>query len=72
MRITVILVCHELEVLPACCGRVVVLRDGGVIADGRPGDVLSTERITSLYGPGLGVVQSAGRWIVVPEEASHA
>ena len=66
MRLTVMLVCHELEVLPASCGRVVVLDAGRIIDDGPPEDVLSTDMITSLYGPGLAVVRSAGRWAVVP------
>jgi iron complex transport system ATP-binding protein len=66
MQLTVVLVCHELEVLPACCGRVVVLDDGRIVDDGRPGDVLSTNMIASLYGPGLAVIQIAGRWAVVP------
>ena len=72
VRLTVVLVCHELEVLPACCGRVVVLDDGRVIDDGPPDEVLSTDMIASLYGPGLTVVRSAGRWAVVPGEVAHA
>jgi iron complex transport system ATP-binding protein len=73
MRLTVVLVCHELEALPASCGRVVVLSNGQVIADGLPGEVLSTAMIESLYGPGLSVVRGAGRWAVVPGgEAVHA
>jgi iron complex transport system ATP-binding protein len=72
MGLTVVLVCHELEVLPACCGRVVVLAAGRVVADGPPGEVLSTDMIASLYGPGLSVIRSAGRWAVVPGEAAHA
>ena len=72
MRLTVVLVCHELEVLPACCGRVVVLDDGRLIDDGPPDEVLSTAMIESLYGPGLSVLRSAGRWTVVPGEAVHA
>ena len=72
MPLTVILVCHELEVLPTCCGRVVILDAGRIVADGPPDEVLSTDMIASLYGPGLAVVRSAGRWAVVPGEAAHA
>ncbi len=71
MPLTVTLVCHELEVLPPCCGRVVVLERGGVVADGACEEVLTTELIEELYGPGLGVVSSAGRWIVAPGEAGR-
>lgn len=78
-NLTILLVCHELEVLPGCCGRVVLLDAGRAIADGPPDDMLSTGRIASLYGPGLDLLHNAGRWAVVPAgatdrsgEASHA
>ena len=70
--VTVLLVCHELEVLPACCQRVVLLRDGQVVADAKPADVLTTARVSDLYGPGLSVVERDGRWAVVPGGSSHA
>jgi len=70
--LTVILVCHELEVIPACCGRVIVLNAGRIMADGQPDHVLSTDLITSLYGPGLAVARSAGRWAVIPSELVDA
>ena len=78
--IAVILVCHELEVLPAGCGRVVVLDAGRVVADGPPESTLSTALVASLYGADLAVARNGGRWAVVPagaagagaEEAGHA
>jgi len=70
--LTVLLVCHELEVIPACCDRIVVLDEGRIAADGTPREVLSTERIASLYGPGLGVIHNVGRWAVVPGRAARA
>jgi len=72
LQLTVVLVCHELEVLPPSCGRIVILDDGGIVADGPPDGVLSTQRIASLYGPGLDVLHGRGRWTVVPGEAVHA
>ncbi len=69
---TIVLVCHELEVLPACCDRVLLLKSGRIAADGSPGEVLSTQTVTSLYGPGLGVLQTAGRFAVVPREMGRA
>ncbi len=65
-RLTVILVCHELEVLPPACGRVVVLRDGRLLADGPPDAVLHDGLMAELYGPGLSVRHQAGRHLVVP------
>jgi iron complex transport system ATP-binding protein len=70
--VTVLLVCHELEVLPACCQRVVLLREGRIAADAEPGDVLTTATVSDLYGPGLSVVERDGRWAVVPGGSNHA
>ncbi len=64
--LTVVLVCHELEVLPPCCRRVTVLKDGRVLADAPPAEALSAERIEALYGPGLSVHAAGGRLAVVP------
>ncbi len=64
--LTTLLVCHELEVLPAACQRVVLLADGRVVADGPPGAVLTDERVAALYGPGLRAVHAGGRYAVVP------
>ncbi|HOW69867.1 MAG TPA: ABC transporter ATP-binding protein [Phycisphaerae bacterium] len=70
--LTVVLVCHELEVLPPCCRRVVILDQGEVVADGSPELVLTGSRIESVYGPGLSVWHQGGRHVVVPAEVSRA
>lgn len=70
--LTMVLVCHELEVLPRCCRRVVMLDRGAVVADGSPEEVLSVSRIESVYGPGLSVLHQAGRHAVLPAEMSRA
>lgn len=65
-RPTVILVCHELEVLPKSCRRLVLLRDGQVRAQGTPEEVLTPACVADLYGPGLRVWHADGRHAVVP------
>jgi len=64
--LTILLVCHELEVIPRGCHRLLVLDRGRPIASGRPEDVLTEERIERLYGRGLRIVRSRGRHAVVP------
>ena len=66
INLTVVLVCHELEVIPPCCRRTVLLEAGQITADGMPAEVLTNERIASLYGGGLAVVHDAGRHAVIP------
>lgn len=71
MRLTILLVCHELEVLPPGCERIAVLQDGHLIADGSPESVITDEFIRAMYGDRLSVVRLAGRHAVVPG-AAHA
>jgi ABC-type cobalamin/Fe3+-siderophores transport system ATPase subunit len=66
--VTIVLVCHEIEVVPAACRRVVVLIDGAVDADGPPERVLRGPRIDQLYGPGL-TVRHGRRHALVPSDA---
>jgi ABC-type cobalamin/Fe3+-siderophores transport system ATPase subunit len=71
-HITVIMVCHELEALPPCCRRVVILDTGRIIADGGPVEIFTDERIRMLYGEGLTVMHNSGRYAVVPKGACNA
>jgi iron complex transport system ATP-binding protein len=69
-HLTVVLVCHELEVIPPCAGRLLLLTDGRVAAAGRPEQVLTAERIRALYGAGLTLVRRGRRLTVVPAEGA--
>jgi iron complex transport system ATP-binding protein len=61
-----VLVCHELEVLPPCCQRVVLLDQGRIIGVGAPEEVFTGQRVATLYGPGLRAVHGGGRHAVIP------
>jgi iron complex transport system ATP-binding protein len=65
-RISVVLVCHELEVLPPACRHVILLEAGRVAATGSPEAVFTAERVTRLYGATLRPVHEGGRHAVVP------
>lgn len=66
-RLTVVLVCHELEVLPGCCKRVILLDQGRVLATGTPENVFTDPQVAALYGPGLSVFHQNGRHAVIPQ-----
>jgi iron complex transport system ATP-binding protein len=66
-RLAVVLVCHELEVLPACCKRVILLDQGRVLATGTPEDIFTDPQVAALYGPGLSVFHQNGRHAVIPQ-----
>jgi len=65
-RISVVLVCHELEVLPEACRHVILLEAGHVAAIGEPEVVFTTDRVSQLYDASLRVVHQGGRHAVVP------
>jgi ABC-type cobalamin/Fe3+-siderophores transport system ATPase subunit len=67
----ILLVCHELEVLPTACRHLVLLDQGRVTATGTPEQVFTGERVTSLYGAGLRVIHEHGRHAVVPQGGAH-
>jgi len=71
-RLTIVLVCHELEAVPACVGRLVILNEGRLLADGPPQEVLDSPRLKMLYGARLKLYQSGGRYAVVPDREEPA
>jgi iron complex transport system ATP-binding protein len=66
LGLTIILVCHELEAIPTCSQRLLVLQDGAIIADGQPEDVLTCQLVEALYGSRLRLVGAGGRYAAVP------
>ena len=70
-RISVLLVCHELEVLSPACRKVILLECGRVSASGSPETVYTTARVSQLYGAGLRAVHEGGRHAVVPGGSAH-
>ncbi len=47
---TVLCVSHDVNLASLYCDRLVLLRDGMVADEGRPGDVITPERIKEVYG----------------------
>lgn len=70
-HISVVIVCHELEVIPPSCRQVVLLDRGRMVAAGLPETVFTRERVTRLYGAGLRPEHRGGRHAVVPGGSAH-
>lgn len=68
-RLSVVLVCHELEVLPPACRQVILLEDGRISASGEPETIFTSQRVSALYGVNLHAVHRGGRHGVLPGEA---
>lgn len=63
---TLVLVTHHPGEIPPGIGRVVLLKDGHVFADGAKRQVLTSSRLSELYGVDLRVKWSAGWCDVKP------
>jgi len=58
---TVVMVTHDVDRLPSCCNRVLLLRGGRAVGMGEPEEVLTSGMLSSLYGCPMEVVVRAGR-----------
>lgn len=70
----VLVVLHDLTLAASTCDRVVLLADGHVIATGPPDEVITSEHVASMYGPGVAVLRHPedGRPLVVPSLAPRS
>jgi len=64
--ITVLLVTHDISLLPRSCERVLVLANGRLCADGPARRVLAPETLSAVYGTPVDVERLAGRHYVIP------
>jgi ABC-type cobalamin/Fe3+-siderophores transport system ATPase subunit len=56
-RLTTLFVTHDLDALPHTCDRVVLMKDGLIIADGPPDRLISSESLSRLYNMPSSVVE---------------
>ena len=65
--VTVVVSTHDLAFAGALCQRVLLLRDGVVLAEGTTDETLTAENVRRLYGVEVDVLQHAsGRRVLVP------
>ncbi|WP_129659778.1 heme ABC transporter ATP-binding protein [Rothia uropygialis] len=69
----VVVVLHDLDVAAAYADRVVLFRKGRVTASGCPEEVMTTERLSDVYGWPIEVLRHprTGRLLVIPERQGH-
>jgi len=60
---TVVIVSHHLDELPRSIDQVVVLKDGRVIGDGPPEEMLTSQRLSRLFDCHIDVLRNNGRYI---------
>ncbi|MBI1385168.1 MAG: ATP-binding cassette domain-containing protein [Rhizobiales bacterium] len=65
---TILLTIHELHLAARWCDRLLLLHEQRVVADGRPAEVLTRERVAAVYGCDVHLGQSAdGALLVIPQ-----
>ena len=47
--LTTLFVTHDLDAMPHTCDRVVLMKDGLIVGDGAPEEMISTGRLSSLF-----------------------
>jgi len=64
--LTILSTMHDLTLAGQYADRLVLLDRGAVVAEGAPGDVLSTENVAAYYGAAVRVVEEDGHVFVLP------
>ncbi len=59
--VTVLVADHHLNLVAASCDRMLVLHEGGLFADGPPGEIVTEEMIASVFHARLRVLRERGR-----------
>ena len=65
-KLTVVMTMHDLSLASQYSDRVFLLGEGKIAAHGRPQDVLDSERLSSLYGARIAVLEVDGHIVVIP------
>jgi ABC-type cobalamin/Fe3+-siderophores transport system ATPase subunit len=66
-RLTTLFVTHDLDALPHACDRVILMKGGLIVGDGRPDRVVTAQALSNLYDLPASVVEER-RPHVHPEE----
>jgi iron complex transport system ATP-binding protein len=62
--LTVIVVLHDVDLAARFCDRLVALKSGQLVADGRPREIMDSGILESIYGVPMGVMERApGQWV---------
>lgn len=64
--VSVVLVTHHINEIPPEISRIVLLKDGEVVADGNKRDVLTQARLVALYGTPLRLLEADGYFVALP------
>ena len=64
--VSLVIVTHHLDEIPAEVERIVLLKNGRILADGKPGEVLTNDELSAAYDTPVEVLEAGGRYFAVP------
>lgn len=62
---TIVLVIHDINIAAAYSDRIIAMKDGQIIADGTPADIMCTEVLREVYDMDMQVTQVSGRYVAL-------
>jgi len=69
-KIAMIWVSHELDSLPSCCKKILLINNGKIHADGLIDETITGEKIQNLYGCRVDIHKTNGRYFAIPSMTS--
>jgi len=64
--ISVVYVLHDLNLALCYCDQIALLKDGKLVAQGEPPDVLTKERLEDVYATRLHMIEDGGQTFILP------
>ena len=62
---TIVLVIHDINIAAAYSDRIVAMKDGRIVADGAPSEIMTTDVLRSVYDMEMQVAVVAGRYVAL-------
>jgi iron complex transport system ATP-binding protein len=70
-NVAIVISTHDLALAGTLCERVLLLRDGQTVAEGRTADVLTRDNVRAVYGVEVDIIEhGSGRRVLVPLQRS--
>ena len=67
--INILYVTHNLESILPCTNRVILIKEGQIINDGHPNEILNSSILSDLFQMPINVISQDGYWRCIPESA---
>ena len=62
---TIVLVIHDINIAAAYSDRIIAMKDGQIVADGSPAEIMRTEILSRIYDMEMQVAEVAGRYVAL-------